>query len=141
MAATRIFHVGVVLSVLLGMLSLVAGVWAAREFRPWDGLPLGNKELIGYRNGADFRIATITPLPIYLTPWHGAAARDRALARINQRWGRPDHWLNVPDFGLSLWWPFLLSLVLPITWFVRRHGHPVRTGFPVIINSKTGLNR
>src|SRR5688500_9702589 len=127
--AAPIFKVGVVLSILLGVAVVVAAVWSTRSGFPFDeGLPLGNKELIGYRQGADFRGATREGAPILVMWARVPTARERAA--VDEVWGRPDHWFKVPQFSVSLWWPFAMSCVLPSVWLVRRRRRFTR-GFPV----------
>jgi hypothetical protein len=128
-AAIRIFKLGLAVSIVVGVAALGAGVWAATR-SPFpeclfeDSLPIGDKELVGYRQGADFRISTMTGMPI-LNAWTPVPRESR-----DKAWGRPNHWLKVPHFSLSLWWPFTLSCVLPSIWVLRRR-RPSARGFPV----------
>ena len=132
-AATRWFKLGLALSIVIGAASVCAAGWAATRAPGVldEGLPIGNKRLSAYRRGADLRITTEKIMvEIFLTPGASPEALRQA-ADYNQAWGRPQHWLNVPVFSLSLWWPIAFSAVLPGIWLVRarRRGG---AGFPVV---------
>ena len=132
--ATRFLNLGVTLSIVIGMASACAAVWAATRAPGVldEGLPIGNKRLSAYRRGADFRITTEKIMvEVFLSP---GATPDalREAAAYNEAWGHPQHWLNVPVFSLSLWWPVALSGVLPGIWFVRRRRQRNAVGFPVV---------
>jgi hypothetical protein len=130
--AARIFNVLVFLSIVLGLTLLVAAGWIARSESPnvlfAFALPVGNKELVGFRERIDFRVASVEPPPVFVMWTRAATARERAA--VDEAWGRPKHWLRIPEFNLSLWWPIMLSLVLPATWVMRRRRHSP-AGFPV----------
>ena len=128
-AARPFFSIGIVLSVLLAAASVGMAVYSLRisfqaPFAIGEGLPLGNKELLAYRRGVDVRVAAVARLPVYLA----------SQPSTNQRWGGPDHPLEVPAFDLSLWWPFALSLVLPGVHLLRRRRR--HDGFPVLPRSR-----
>jgi hypothetical protein len=117
--------IGAVLSVLIGMGSVAAGVWGARDklrfgFPIANGYPLGNKEICAYRRGADFRIRSFEALAIFLLQTEARTAAQ--IAAEDAAWGRPNHWLKVPEFDLSLWWVFGGSMVLPGIWGVAIGG-------------------
>jgi hypothetical protein len=100
-----------------------------------DGLPIGNKQFSGYRRGADFRIATYATLEVFPYPTTSPTAESRAIAAFNAEWGHPQHWLHIPEFSLSLWWPFVLSGVLPGIWLARRRQRDA-PGFPVVVGRR-----
>lgn len=131
---TRPFKIGLALSVVVGVASVVAAAWAATAAPVMyldGGVPIGNKQLTGYRQGLDFRVVTYSDLEVFVFPERSPTANTRAAAALNAAWGRPRHWLNVPEFSLSLWWPAALSAVLPSIWLLRaRKRQPA--GFPVL---------
>src|SRR4051794_2225689 len=101
---TRLFKIGLALSFVVGSASVVAAAWLARSEFPDSlfegGLPVGNKELIGYRQGADFRLATVKGFPIFVMWSRVPTARERSA--VDERWGRPNHWLKVPCQPIQL---------------------------------------
>jgi hypothetical protein len=133
-AAARFFKIGLTLSILIGMASACALVWAATRAPGVldEGLPIGNKRLCAYRRGGDFRITTEKiVVEVFLSPPASPAALRQAAA-WNEAWGNPQHRLNVPVFSLSLWWPLALSAILSSIWLVRRHRQHNAVGFPVV---------
>jgi hypothetical protein len=122
-AASRIFGVGVVCSLVVATACVCAGVWAVVGFpvSALEGLPVGNKMLVAYRFvGCDVRVATMPPVEVFLGPTTGPTENTIALDKSNRAWGGIDHWLKVPAVDVSLWWPFACSLVLPTIALVRR---------------------
>src|SRR5688572_9265839 len=114
-AATRLFKIGLMVSIVIGIASACAVVWAGTRTPGVldDGLPIGNKRVSAYRRGPDFRITTEKiVVEIFLSPPATPDAVLRAAA-WNAAWGHPQHWLNIPVFSLSLWWPLALSGILP----------------------------
>lgn len=108
--------------VMLFDLSFTQGVW------------VGHRELVLYRDRFDFRFAAQTPMPIFGL----AAPRTEAEARrIADDWrdgitsDSMAHlrWLHLPGFDLSLWWGVAPLLAIPPLWWLQRRG--VGVGFPV----------
>jgi hypothetical protein len=139
----HLFKFAFAMSLLIAAACLIAGVWIA----VWphvqtspppgvlilrDGWPVGNKELFGYRTGADVRLTSRPRLELILYPVLVPNAETRAVWDWNARWGGPSHWLKIPEFNVSLWWPFALSLIMPAFWLLRSRHRPTETGFPVM---------
>ncbi|MFI5379102.1 MAG: hypothetical protein ACHRHE_07395 [Tepidisphaerales bacterium] len=120
------------LSIAIAASCVAAVVWVARSECPVldPVLAIGNKEVVVFRQGWDFRIALLEPLPEFGTSAHSPAKME--LAAKDAKWGRPNHWLKLPEGHFSLWWAAALSSVAPAFWILRRRSHPGR-GFPVWI--------
>jgi hypothetical protein len=128
-ASGCIFKTAIVLSVILAIASVAAACWTTKsQFPLEEGIRFGNKEIYGYRVGADFRIAFLPPFPIFRLRAYVPTAEQ--LAREDQAWGCPNHWLKIPKCSFSLWWPFAFSLVMPAIWFSRKRRR-TGPGFPV----------
>jgi len=141
-ARGRAFNFGVVVSILIGIASIGIGCWGMK--RPFlfawldGGVGLGNKQLIAYREGADFRVAAVSALEAfdsYLGPSADASGATGVNVNVNAYWGGPDHWLKVPEFSVSLWWLLALSCVLPGMWVWRRRRR-AGVGFPIVVVEK-----
>jgi hypothetical protein len=133
-ALHRIYQFGVGISILLAVATMSAGAWAFARgpFSIYDGVPLGNKQLVAYRyEAAKFRVATVTEEEVFLSP---DSQNYPALWASYRRWGGRDHWLEVPAVDVSLWWPLGCSFVLPAVALARRvrQTRPRGAGFPVI---------
>jgi hypothetical protein len=139
--ATRFFKLGLALSIIVGMASMCGAVWAVTRSSVTilsdEGLPIGNRRLSAYRRGADLRITTSEKMTVevFLSPPASPDAIRKARA-WNEAWGHPQHWLNVPAFSLSLWWPLALSGVLPGVWLARRRRRHAVVGFPIVASPR-----
>ncbi|MGA2496255.1 MAG: hypothetical protein ABSH20_00855 [Tepidisphaeraceae bacterium] len=130
--AHRLFILGLFLSIAMAASCVAAVVWVARSEDPIRDpvLAIGNKEVVVFRQGWDFRIALLKHLPEY-----GIGSRsptETELAARDAKWGRPNHWLKLPEGHVSLWWAAALSSIAPAFWMFRQRSHPGR-GFPVLI--------
>lgn len=117
------------------MAATLAAVCVAAALWGWSADPLlepgvsvGNKELFVFRAGFDFRVALMPPAPVF--GLRADAPTAPQFGAEEAAWGRPNHWLPLPEIDFSLWWPFALSWVAVGCFAfsrVPRAGH----GFPV----------
>ncbi len=127
----RAFRVGLVLSIVVGLSAVALGVRGSRRFAILEGISIGNKQLVCYRDGIDFRVATIE---------FGVFPGDPVVAgEVYREWGSPGNWLKIPGFDVSLWWAFGLSLVMPVIWVLRRRTRG--GGFAVVMPEGKSVGR
>jgi hypothetical protein len=96
------------MAVMLAAGCVAAAVWgwsADQLLEP--GIAVGNKELFVFREGFDFRVALLPPSPVFGLRADAPTAAQLAAEEV--AWGRPNHWLRLPEIDFSLWWPFALS--------------------------------
>lgn len=130
-ATKRLVNVSVLPAAVVTIACIATG-WCTRAEAPfYQSVPVGNKELVRFRQGWcgwDFRIAVAPPGPVFGLRSRAPTEPERAAEE--RAWGRPDHWLRLPEFELSLWWPFSVSLVVLGLWIAGKWSRPSR-GFPV----------
>ena len=127
--AKRLINIAAIPAVVLAAACIfMAGRTVAVEHPFEEGMALGNKELVTFRSGYDFRVGPVTPAPIFGLRMR--APTEAELAAEEAMWGRPKHWLRLPSMDFSLWWPFSASVSVLGLWVVARRSR-ARRGFPV----------
>jgi hypothetical protein len=127
--AKRLVNVAVIPAAMLAAACVIVAAWGALADDPLEeGVAVGNKELVSFRQGYDFRVGLLTPAPIFGLRMR--APTEAEVAAEEEAWGRPKHWLRLPSTDFSLWWPFSASVVVLGVWVVMRRSRP-RRGFPV----------
>lgn len=121
--------IAAILAAAIAVGCVIVAAWGTVAKEPFEeGVAVGNKEIVSFRQGVDFRVGFLTPTPIFGTHSRAPSAEERVAEE--SAWGRPNHWLRLPDTDFSLWWPFSVSAVLLGAWVLTKRPRSTR-GFPV----------
>lgn len=98
-------------------------------------------EIATFRQGCDFRVGLLNAAPNFSLRAGGLMEDARAAeAAAEMTWGRPQHWLRLPNADISLWWPFLASVATLGAWGLSKRPCAGR-GFPVTVQPAIDVER